>query len=372
MIVDVEPNEYNRLLGYPRGWELSGRARELAAWARAWYAENGRPWVHVRHAERLEINDRSICIEGATFTSARLQKTFQDADAHGAVLAALSAGPEVEEQTSKLWSEEKPDEYFFLEMFGSAVVERLTTMTGARLCDWGEGRGIAVLPHYSPGYPEWDISEQPRLFHLIKPHAVPCPVEVLDSGALRPKKSLLAVFGLAPQTERLRRLTDLVPCNNCSLSSCVYRRAPKYEVNARALKRWAAERLSIEPQKDRSINARFRYDGTTCTNMGRPLVFQYDVKLGPRDEGYPIREQRCSPVPGDDGYTYMCQYLKDPVPLMTAIRTEKPLLGQPLNNILSWQRSSSAAGCYCDAASREHKWGLVLETIHYALMQGGQ
>jgi len=27
----------------------------------------------------------------------------------------------------------------------------------------------------------------------------------------------------------------------------------------------------------------------------------------------------------------------------------------------------SSTGCYCDEASRAHKWGLVLETIHYAL-----
>ena len=27
---------------------------------------------------------------------------------------------------------------------------------------------MAVLPHYSPGYPEWDIGEQPRLLELIE------------------------------------------------------------------------------------------------------------------------------------------------------------------------------------------------------------
>ena len=37
--VDVLPEEYVRLLGYPRGWVLEGRARELADWARDWYAE---------------------------------------------------------------------------------------------------------------------------------------------------------------------------------------------------------------------------------------------------------------------------------------------------------------------------------------------
>jgi hypothetical protein len=63
----------------------------------------------------------------------------------------------------------------------------------------------------------------------------------------------------------------------------------------------------------------------------------------------------------------MCQYQTNAGPLMMAIDHEKPLLGQPLASVLAWRREPSPAGCYCDAASREHKWGLVLETIHYAL-----
>ena len=54
---------------------------------------------------------------------------------------------------------------------------------------------------------------------------------------------------------------------------------------------------------------------------------------------------------------------------MTAIDGEKPLLGRSLHEVLSWKRPESPAGCYCEPASREHKWGLVLETIHYALEQ---
>jgi hypothetical protein len=63
----------------------------------------------------------------------------------------------------------------------------------------------------------------------------------------------------------------------------------------------------------------------------------------------------------------MCQYLVNAGSLMAAIEREKPLLGQPLDAVFSWRRESSPAGCYCDSTSREHKWGLVLETIHYAL-----
>jgi hypothetical protein len=143
----------------------------------------------------------------------------------------------------------------------------------------------------------------------------------------------------------------------------------QYTVNRKALQRWSEERLAMRPCPDGSIDAEFRYDGTTCTNMGRPLAFVYNVKLGPQAEGYPILEQSCGPVPGDTGYTAMCKYVADPESLMAEIDSERPLIGQRLNSILAWRREPNAAGCYCEASSRNHKWGLVLETIHYSLVQ---
>jgi hypothetical protein len=277
-------------------------------------------------------------------------------------------------------------------------------MTGARLCAWAENESLAVLPHYSPGYPEWAIDEQPRLLALInrsRQQKPLVPVEVLESGMLRPKKSLLAVFGVTRHVERVRRLTDLVPCENCSFSICQYRRSPyrraprsvnpelaaiaiapeaeppsqpspldrdgKYSVNARALERWSTERLSMEHRPDGTVDARFRYDGTTCTNMGRPIQFLYRVTLGPRDEGYPIRDQRCAPAAGDDGYMHMCRYLTNGHDLLADIDRAAPLGGRPLNEVLTWSRPANAAGCYCEPDSRQHKWGLVLETIHFTL-----
>jgi hypothetical protein len=393
--LNVLHEEYLRLLGYPRGWVLEGRALELANCARDWYSKNGRPWFYARQAENFEINGDSIHIDEVQFTSKRMQATLQQAEAHSVILVAVGAGPEAEAESRRLWEDEKPDEYFFLEIFSSAVVEHLATSTGARLCEWAEQHEMAVLPHYSPGYPEWDVAEQPRLLDLMKRtrrQPFPSPVEVFDTGMLNPKKTLLAVFGLTRRTERLRRLTDLVPCENCSFGPCQFRRAPyrraprswgeqvpvqvavlnqdaEYTVNRKALKRWAEERLSLQVNQDGSLDALFRYDGTTCTNMGRPMTFHYNVKLGTRAEGYPIREQRCAPAPGDEGHSLMCEYLDNPSQLMDSIESEKPLRGEQLNAVLSWQREPSSAGCYCEPASRRHKWGLVLETIHYALVQ---
>ena len=140
-----------------------------------------------------------------------------------------------------------------------------------------------------------------------------------------------------------------------------------YSTSAKALARWARERLTLAPRTDGCIAARFRFEGTTCTNMGRPLAFDYHLLLGSRDEGFTIREQRCEPAPGDDGYTRMCGYLSNREHLMGAIDNEKPLAGHPLNDVLTWERPNRPAGCYCEPESRQHKWGLVLETLHFAL-----
>lgn len=395
--VDVLPEEYVRLLGYPKGWVLEGRPLELAQWARDWYAQHGRPWFYARQAESLSLADGSICIDGRRFNSRRLEKTLLHAEAHSAILAVVSAGSEAEEEARRRWEAERPDEYFFLEIYSSAVVEHLTALAGARLCDWAEQNGMAVLPHDSPGYPEWDVAEQPQLLELIRQtrkETLPSFVDVLNSGMLRPKKTQLAVFGLTRHTARVRRLTELNPCESCTFGPCSYRRAPyrraprscgeqvpvlavldadaEYRTNRRALQRWAAERLSLRSGEGGSVDAVFHYDGTTCTNMGRPLAFEYRVKLGPRAEGYPIREQHCTPSASDTGHQHMCQYIENPQALMSTITQEKPLQGERLNGILEWRRDASAAGCFCTAASREHKWGLVFETIHYALVQQEQ
>jgi hypothetical protein len=403
--VDVSPAEYQRLLGYPRDWVPEERASELAAAARAWYATHGRPWVYSRRAEHLEITGGTVRIDGVRFESPRLLTMLRDADAESVFLVAVSAGGELELEAQRLWSEEKPDEYFFLEVYGSAVVEHLITMKGAELCSWADSQGEAILPHYSPGYPEWDIAQQPALLNLIRAahEKLPGELEVLDSGMLRPKKSLLAVFGLTRHRDRVAKLSEINPCENCSFLPCQFRRAPylgaprcfnrdeiaqtkqllsqllpdmlmldrgaRYSVHSKALARWAKGRLALTERENGTIDALFRYEGTTCSNLGRPLLFDYHVTLGPREDGYVICALACRPTPGDVGYQSMCRFIDSPAQLMAAIDGEKPLLGEPLNNVLSWDAANSAAGCYCELGDRLHKWRLVLETIHFALVE---
>ncbi len=389
----VQDAEFLRLLGYPAGHEPGARVRELMAWARAWYGEHGRPWVYLRRVE-FQTDAEQLRLDGVAFDSPRLHEHLRQHDARSAVLLAVSAGRECEEHARALWNEGKPDEYFFLEIFGSAVVEDLVARTSGRVCDLAAPEGLMAIRHYSPGYTGWDVSEQPKLLSLIArgmSASFPGPLEVLSSGMLRPKKSLLAVFGLAPASARLSAAATDAPCVNCSFAPCRYRRAPyrhdvgpvsdrtpggqsqagpaapRYTVNARALRKWAAERISLTPQADGSLEAVFRFDGTTCSHQ--PLAFDYRVRLSGPVSGNVILETSCVPAPDDEGHKLTCSYLADGTDHLREIASDRPLLGRPLDEVFTWARTSAPSGCHCAPDSRLHKWGLALEAIHYALSQ---
>jgi hypothetical protein len=400
--VNVLEAEYVRLLGYPRGYLLEGKPRELAQWARAWYQAHGHPWIYARKVDRLETENGLLRIDGTDFSTNRLLDQLIDAEATEAFVVAVSSGKECEEMATRLWLEEKPDEYFFLEMYGSAVVEHLVAATGFRFCEWADGKKLAVLPHYSPGYPGWDISDQGHLFDVLvknRGNILPGELRVLDTGMLNPKKSLLAVFGITPRLDKVEHLTNLIPCENCSLPSCQYRRIPyrkaipqvenvgrtqaresssfvpsttltlnaQYTISPIALRKWSQERLQLETLDDGSVEASFKYEGTTCSNLGHPLEFVFRVRLGSAESGYTVESARCMPSSDDDGYSYMCEYIDKGDSFIATIANESPLLGRPIDDVLSWKRDFSPSGCFCESTSRLHKWGLVFEVIHYAL-----
>jgi hypothetical protein len=407
--VEVQPTEFNRLLGFPRGHVLDGRSLELAQEARHWYAENGRPWIYARLIPDIKWLDGRVEIAGVQLVSHHLREQLAAAEARSVVLVAVSAGPESEARAQQHWLEEKPDEYFFTEIYGSAVVEHLVTIAAGKLCAWADEHQLAALPHYSPGYSGWDVSDQVKMWEALnrgRTRPLPGELDILSTGMLRPKKSLLGLFGLTSQLERARKLASFIPCENCALEPCRFRRAPyrtelpqiedvrqlqgmdfangskyarrfvhepkaKYSLNLRALDKWSKERLRLTLSEDGSIKASFRYEGTTCSSLGRPLAFDYVVRLAPKDERYRILEVSCAPSPGDTGYQSMCEFLRDGESLIEKIASEKPLVGQPLDEVLTWKRASTPSGCYCDLEMRTHKWGLVLEVIHFALAERG-
>ena len=57
-----------------------------------------------------------------------------------------------------------------------------------------------------------------------------------------------------------------------------------YALAEKVLARWSRERILIEEQDVGTLYARFRYDGSTCTDMGIPFSADFVVELGPASQ----------------------------------------------------------------------------------------
>jgi hypothetical protein len=139
----------------------------------------------------------------------------------------------------------------------------LISETGSQICAWAEQEGMAVLPHYSPGYRQWNVAEQPRLLALIQQLAqtnLPGELSAFGSGMLQPKKSQLAVFGVTRHVERVERSPEFVPCVSCTYAPCQYRRSPY----VRAVNRYGEMPLVVN-------GSRQEYDRiVSTTSLGAP------------------------------------------------------------------------------------------------------
>jgi hypothetical protein len=177
--VIVEEREYARLLGYPWGTGLEGDVRERAEQAAEWYERRGTPRIY--------------CVSPADT---------------GHTVTAITAGHEVDEEVDRLWNADRVDEAYFLDRYAAAVVEKLAQDLG---------------PYQTPGTGKLPFDEQWKLFSYIAP--LNPEIEMLPSGMLKPKNSILALSNPHPALRAaLSQRERGDPCTRCDLAGCSFRR----------------------------------------------------------------------------------------------------------------------------------------------------
>lgn len=388
--IEVPAGELNRLLGYVGSDQPAGKEAELIEWVIDWYRKNGQPIVL---SQRFVINEvdthkqRVDLANGHRLTSKVLAERFDKSSVHEMIVFGVSAGDELTDKVAQLWDQDHPDKAYFLDIYGSAVTEQMARSLGLHFCQEAQLQKMALLPHYSPGYDGWDLADQALLLEMLNDQQADEPKITLTDGAmLRPAKSQLGVFGLSRDWSQAAQLHKYVPCQHCTLDGCVFRRAayqpgapeiscetvaapstkPMYAFAEKTLARWAGERLTIKTTGER-LDAQFTWEGTTCGDMGRPLRMLYDIRLSPQADRYRILAKTCRPSDDDDSYRQMCAFKKLGTGFLQQIAEHNALLGRPLNEALDWDPEVLPAGCQCTQSIQDHKWKIVLQTLHYHL-----
>jgi hypothetical protein len=224
----VSDAEFARLLLVPRGRLAEGLLRERAEAARAWYALRGRPLLLARRAALARCEAGGVALEGGGWLpGAAFAERLRAAGGRGLFAVLASAGPEVDEASAAAWAEGRPDDGFFLERFGVAVAEELLRGAAVALCREAEAAGETLLPPLSPGCGDWELAAQAPLWSLLAGDAaLPPPVELLASGQLRPKASILAALAVATRAAEPAAAGPREACRGCDLHPCAFRRTP--------------------------------------------------------------------------------------------------------------------------------------------------
>jgi len=138
----------------------------------------------------------------------------------GAALFICTAGMKISERIHELTDKGEYLEAYIYDVIGSLTVEYAMNMIHDIFDKEMEVKGIGVTNRYSPGYCDWNLNEQKKLFSFF-PESF-CGVELSESYLMTPVKSVSGVIGFGSEAKR-----RMYECSLCNLSRCIYRKQRK-------------------------------------------------------------------------------------------------------------------------------------------------
>ncbi len=107
-------------------------------------------------------------------------------------------------------------EGYILDLIGSEAAEETASFVHETIQDIVGMDGFKITNRYSPGYCNWDVVEQFRLFQLFGKHDF--GISLTDSALMSPVKSVSAIVGIGENVDRGK-----YSCSICGDKKCIYR-----------------------------------------------------------------------------------------------------------------------------------------------------
>ena len=156
---------------------------------------------------------------GVEFTNPKMVEALAKAALVTCFIATI--GPALDRRVEKLQAAGRLADASVLDALGSAAVEWLADEFQKKVEKEYQPRKMVAGPRFSPGYCDWPLADQPRLFSLLDHRQI--AVELDQSCLMQPRKSISAIFGLYPIAAAPDD-RDLIPCRRCPKHDCIARR----------------------------------------------------------------------------------------------------------------------------------------------------
>ena len=162
----------------------------------------------------LNTEKQTIRIEEYEFSPSNIVITqFKNAKLFG--LFICTAGSEISEYAKRLSSGGDPLLSYVFDVIGSLTVEKATDKIQKSLEEEYQQLGMSISDRFSPGYCEWNVSEQQRLFALMPQNF--CGVTLSESSLMSPIKSVSGIIAIGNGLKQKG-----YQCNWCNEKNCIY------------------------------------------------------------------------------------------------------------------------------------------------------
>lgn len=128
-----------------------------------------------------------------------------------------TAGKTISEKSANLLNGDNPVLGYVYDILGSVITEAAGDLLQSFLKSEIEINGDRLTNRYSPGYCQWSVSDQQKLFSFFNENI--CGVTLTNSSLMNPVKSISGIIGIGKDV----RYREYV-CVLCSSRNCIYRK----------------------------------------------------------------------------------------------------------------------------------------------------
>lgn len=215
--IAIDPGEVYHLLGYPSSDRVEDKVRDAVKELTGFtlriitpkYQYTVVPINAYQDDESVVLGDKTV-LHGEGIASA-----LRFADEAGIILVTI--GQRIVDAIKRM-EETDVTRSFFLDATASVAVESLAEMVHLEIAEKAFEKELYVGHRYSPGYCDWDLTQQRILFSLLDGAKI--GVRLTRTHLMIPRKSISAIVGLGQNEEKMA----ISPCGSCRREDCMARR----------------------------------------------------------------------------------------------------------------------------------------------------
>ncbi|HEX2934115.1 MAG TPA: vitamin B12 dependent-methionine synthase activation domain-containing protein [Bacteroidales bacterium] len=214
--IKVEEKQILRLLGYESDHIepfISETIQRRIAASKGMIAARGgfiiRPVSNISPAKELLMVDNEMFHIGKIVASHLKRAEF-------VALFAVTIGKDLENHSEELFSQGEMLDGYVVNLIASEAAESAAAFIHHHISELAQAKHLHVTNRYSPGYCNWNVAEQFKLFHFFPESFT--DISLTESALMNPVKSVSGIIGIG---EHVR--FNQYKCAICNDKQCIYR-----------------------------------------------------------------------------------------------------------------------------------------------------